>query len=139
MYFYCDNTIGSQTTCSCMRVRKDWRDLTSTEQDLYLEAVNALKTSGEYDKFVWTHAEVNNKDYAHGTSGFLPWHRKYLLEYENAIRGQSSDYACVTVPYWDWAEDTDICAANGGCTTFDENPSDSSQGSILEDFGGSGE
>jgi len=138
-YFTCSSTIGSTTTCDCMRVRKDWRDLTDTEQARYISAVQDLKAAGTYDQFVWTHAEVNNKDYAHGTSGFLPWHRKYLLEYENALRALSDDYSCVTVPYWDWAEDTDICAANGGCTTFDENPSDSAQGSILEDFGGPGD
>jgi cysteine-rich repeat protein len=126
------NDMGGQTTCQCMRVRKDYRDMSQAEKDLYIEAVNALKTSGVYDKLVQTHAELGNKAYAHGTSGFLPWHRKYLMEYENALRGQSAKYNCVTVPYWDWAEDTDICSANGGCTAFHDHSS------ILQDFGGPG-
>ena len=34
-----------------------------------------------------------------GTSGFLSWHRAYLLELENALR----EYKCnVTIPFWDW-------------------------------------
>ncbi len=34
-----------------------------------------------------------------GTSGFLSWHRAYLLELENALR----EIRCnVTIPFWDW-------------------------------------
>tara|TARA_B110000971_G_scaffold213340_1_gene244039 strand:- start:476 stop:688 length:213 start_codon:yes stop_codon:yes gene_type:complete len=36
------------------------------------------------------------------------------------------------VPYWDWAEDTDICKAKGGCATFHE------ESNILQTFGGPG-
>eukprot|EP00966_Prymnesium_polylepis_P093335 2160577-Prymnesium_polylepis.1 len=113
-----------------MRVRKDWNDLRDDERTTYLAAVNALKASGVYDHFVTTHAYEPNKDYAHGTSGFLPWHRKYLLEYENALRGQAAAYKCVTVPYWDWAEETLQCEADAGCTAFD------SKSEILNAFGG---
>ncbi|GMH89267.1 hypothetical protein TrST_g7783 [Triparma strigata] len=118
----CEGGIGKITECEKMRVRKDYRDLSLAEKQLYIEAVNVLKDQGVYDLFVQTHAHLTNKDYAHGTSGFLPWHRKYLLEYENAIRSADpgGKYKDVTVPYWDWAEDTDLCSANGGCKTYDE-------------------
>ncbi|GMI20559.1 hypothetical protein TeGR_g3592, partial [Tetraparma gracilis] len=129
-WFDCDSDLGKLSACTCMRVRMDWRDMTQAAKDLYIEAVNDLKASGQYDLFVQTHAHLTNKNYAHGTSGFLPWHRKYLMEYENAIRLQKPKYSCVTIPYWDWAEDTDICSANGGCKRFDDHSS------ILQDFGG---
>jgi tyrosinase len=150
-----------------MRVRKDWNDLREDERTLYLQAVNALKSSGIYDHFVTTHALPSNKDYAHGTSGFLPWHRKctlpviatfgctldspartqanqgssqstracarYLLEYENALRAQGDQYTCVTVPYWDWAEETLKCEADAGCIAFD------SKSLILTAIGGPGD
>ncbi|GMH48469.1 hypothetical protein TrVE_jg5729 [Triparma verrucosa] len=136
-YFDCEGGVGKTTTCECMRVRKDYRDMSDAEKTLYIAAVNDLKQQGIYDLFVQVHAHLTNKDYAHGTSGFLPWHRKYLLEYENAIRradGQENGkYKCVTVPYWDWAEDTDLCAANAGsCKTYHE------KSDILKDFGGPG-
>ena len=130
--FFCQGGIGEQSQCECMRVRKDWNMLRPEERALYIEAVNDLKSSGVYDLLVQTHAHLDNKEYAHGTSGFLPWHRKYLLEYENALRAQNEKYACVTVPYWDWAEDTDVCKAKGGCKTFHE------ESSILQAFGGPG-
>lgn len=130
----CEGGVGQKTVCDKMRVRKDFRDLTKPEKDLYIEAVNKLKEQGVYDLFVQTHAHLTNKNYAHGTSGFLPWHRKYLLEFENAIRSADpgGKYKDVTVPYWDWAEDTDLCSANGGCKTFHE------KSDLLKEFGGPG-
>ena len=60
-------------------------------------------------------------------AGFLTWHRKYLLEYENALRGLDEDFKCVTIPYWDWAEYNEHYAK-------DETWLQSS--SVLQDFGG---
>ena len=37
------------------------------------------------------------------------------------------------MPYWDWAEETELCIAKGGCATFDE------KSQILKDFGGTGD
>jgi len=135
-WFDCSGGIGATTVCECMRVRKDWRDMQKEEQNLYIEGVQALKASGQYDMIVQTHADLGNKAYAHGTSGFLPWHRKYLMEFENMLRAADGNangkFKCLAVPYWDWAEDTDICSANGGCTAFHDHST------ILQDFGGPG-
>ena len=43
--------------------------------------------------------------YAHGGSGFLPWHRWYLIGFENALRSMGGEFECVTIPYWDWEKD----------------------------------
>ncbi len=128
---------NNKDTCSCLRYRRDYNTLSRYEKDTYIAAVNELKKQGKYDMFVRIHAQEENKDYAHGTSGFLPWHRKYLLEYEEAIRNLVVDgkkiYSCVTVPYWDWGEDVLKCEAkDGGCKTFHE------ESEILKDFGGPG-
>jgi len=133
-YHSCEGGVGKLTVCEKMRVRKDFRDLSAAEKSLYIEAVNALKGQGIYDLFVQAHAHETNKAYAHGSSGFLPWHRKYLLEYENAIRAADpgGKYKDVTVPYWDWAEDTELCSANGGCKTYDE------KGAIFDPITGMG-
>ncbi len=42
-----------------------------------------------------------NDPFAHGTSGFLPWHRKFLLEFENALRclvTPPPGYSCTAGP-----------------------------------------
>lgn len=114
------------------RLRTDWQKLTSEEKDLYFKAVNKLKTEGQYELFVRIHGDLYNKAYAHGTSGFLPWHRKFLLEYENALRASLGEESqCITIPYWDWAEQMKECDGDTCSTWLEGNP-------IIADFGGGG-
>ncbi|KAL1774328.1 tyrosinase [Sigmodon hispidus] len=75
-----------------------------------------------YDLFVWVHYYVSRDtllggseiwrdiDFAHEAPGFLPWHRLFLLLWEQEIRELTGDEN-FTVPYWDWrdAENCDIC------------------------------
>nr|BAA00079.1 tyrosinase [Mus musculus] len=75
-----------------------------------------------YDLFVWMHYYVSRDtllggseiwrdiDFAHEAPGFLPWHRLFLLLWEQEIRELTGDEN-FTVPYWDWrdAENCDIC------------------------------
>ena len=89
--------------CTNPRLRKEWRELSTSEQSRFMNAVQALKrspsqmgTSNRYEDFVAIHTQF--KDVAHGTSQFFPWHRKYLLDFENALRQIDSS---VTLPYWD--------------------------------------
>ena len=51
-----------------------------------------LKAKGLYDNFVTTHAHLYNKEQAHGSSVFLPWHRKFLLEFEEGEPSQTITY-----------------------------------------------
>jgi tyrosinase len=37
----------------------------------------------------------------HGTQRFLPWHRVYLVQLEQALQAIHPD---VTIPYWDWTK-----------------------------------
>jgi hypothetical protein len=131
-HFGCD--VNPETGEKQLRARKDYSELTQPERKLYIEAVNAIKASGVYDNFVKVHALAQNKGYAHGTSGFLPWHRVYLWFYEEAIRAadghKDGRFKCVTVPYWDWGQETASCAEDGGCKDF------YSHSAILTDFGG---
>ncbi|WP_434447280.1 tyrosinase MelC2 [Lentzea sp. E54] len=89
--------------------RKNQASLTAEEKTRFVEAVIELKRSGRYDEFVRTHNEfvMNDNDFgdrvAHRAPSFLPWHRRFLLDFEQAL--QSID-AGVTLPYWDWTADS---------------------------------
>ncbi|XP_066535256.1 tyrosinase [Hoplias malabaricus] len=89
-----------------------------------------------YDLFVWMHYYVSRDtllgagrvwqdvDFAHEAAAFLPWHRVFLLFWENEIRKLTGD-ANFTIPYWDWtnAEDCQVCtdALMGGRSSLDPN------------------
>ncbi len=44
-------------------------------------------------------ALIHQNHCQHGWERFLPWHRIYLYEFEQALQDHSPD---VTMPYWDW-------------------------------------
>ncbi|MEU6808191.1 tyrosinase family protein [Streptomyces sp. NPDC046831] len=89
-------------------VRRDARTLTAAEKRRFVKALLELKRRGEYDEFVRTHIQYFPSDgerglrSAHMAPSFLPWHRRFLLELERALRRVDSS---VTVPYWDWTRD----------------------------------
>ena len=101
-------------------VRKNVVDLTKKEKAAFVKAVNTLqKTIPEgselsiYERFVLEHvftmnfyssseakgsAKVNP---AHTLPAFLPWHRQFLQEFEQALQAIDPN---VTIPYWDWTD-----------------------------------
>ncbi|MFJ9004355.1 tyrosinase family protein [Streptomyces canus] len=88
--------------------RKDVSTLTAAEKRRFVQAMLELKRRGEYDEFVRMHIDFYVSDgedglrTAHMAPSFLPWHRRFLLELERALRRVDSS---VTVPYWDWTRD----------------------------------
>ncbi|MFH0519517.1 tyrosinase family protein [Streptomyces sp. M41] len=94
-------------------VRKNVTKLTATERRRFVQAMLEVKRRGEYDEFVRLHIAhfVGDGDRglraAHMTPSFLPWHRQFLLDLENALRRVDSS---VTVPYWDWTRDRSATA-----------------------------
>lgn len=91
-----------------MTVRKDQASLTPEERRAFTEALLELKRTGVYDRFVTTHngfimADTDHGDrVGHRSPSFLPWHRRFLLEFEAEL--QKVD-AKVSLPYWDWTAD----------------------------------
>src|SRR4051812_21470752 len=89
-------------------IRKDVSTLTRAERRRFVQALLEVKRRGEYDEFVRTHIAYYVSDgedglrTAHMAPSFLPWHRRFLLDLERALRRVD---ASVTVPYWDWTRD----------------------------------
>ncbi|MEU9787439.1 tyrosinase family protein [Streptomyces phaeochromogenes] len=100
-----------------MTVRKNQANLTADEKRRLVAALIELKRTGRYDGFVTTHNAFilgdtdNGERVGHRSPSFLPWHRRFLLEFERAL--QSVD-ASVALPYWDWSADRTTRAALWG-------------------------
>ena len=100
-----------------VRVRKNAKDLTSQEKQDLVGAYHALKQVPSpwdaslhyYDQFVSWHkyAFACENNAAHMGPAFLPWHREFLMLFENALRDASGK--AVTLPYWDF---TDMASTN---------------------------
>jgi len=110
------------------RVRKNVKELTRKERQEFVKAVLKLKkvpspfTAGlsYYDQFVMWHRSMYLCDpnpshgmgplhsetgmgHGHGGPLFLPWHRLFVLLFEDALREVSGNKE-LTVPYWDWTD-----------------------------------
>jgi tyrosinase len=63
--------------------------------------------SNFYEDFVAIHGGYQFQ--IHNNSRFLPWHRHFVYEFENALRRIDNS---ITVPYWDWALDAQAPASS---------------------------
>lgn len=97
--------------------RQELRSLTSGQRSKLFDAINQLKDNGVYNKFVEWHGtammttagtEGENftaRNLAHYSPVFLPWHREYLIRFENALREIDMS---ISLPYWDWTIDSEL-------------------------------
>jgi tyrosinase len=82
-----------------VRVRKNANLLTNAERDRFVAAMAALNGSGQgiFKQFRGTHVDSPAREQLHGSFGFLPWHRAFLLDLEREL--QKVD-AAVALPFW---------------------------------------
>ncbi|TGB08259.1 tyrosinase family protein [Streptomyces sp. MZ04] len=89
-------------------VRRNQATLSAGEKLRFVAALLELKRSGRYDAFVATHngfimSDTDNGDrVGHRSPSFLPWHRRFLLEFEQELQAVDPS---VALPYWDWTAD----------------------------------
>jgi tyrosinase len=86
------------------QVRKDQSTLTGQEKQDFVDAVKQLKVTfnpgsdlSVYDEFVQAHHDAFAGGHAHAGAAFLPWHREFLREFEQALQTVNPN---VTIPYW---------------------------------------
>lgn len=76
--------------------RRNWVSLTATEQQAVIDGFLRVKAAGTYDNLTRMHQQAMtgmSTDW-HQRSIFLPVHRWFLSQLENAMG--------VAIPYWDW-------------------------------------
>uniref|UniRef100_K3WBN0 Tyrosinase copper-binding domain-containing protein n=1 Tax=Globisporangium ultimum (strain ATCC 200006 / CBS 805.95 / DAOM BR144) TaxID=431595 RepID=K3WBN0_GLOUD len=115
-----------------IRVRKNWEQLSASERDVYLSAVGDAMQSGKHLLFTRIYLSANGLGRVGATCGAPAWYRKFLYGYENMLRSLDTKYANVTLPYWNFFQDSakrmssrSTCADIQSCSQF------------LQDFGGS--
>ena len=76
--------------------RKDQASLTDTEKSRYICAFNMVNNNGTLGQLVDLHAGMYMQ---HSNLRLLPWHRIFLLLFEEAMHNYHPD---VCIPYWEW-------------------------------------
>ena len=105
-------SLAGEPGVAALRIRRNQKDIGAADRQLFVDALKDMKAAApkgngavatnRYDEFVKLHDDFCN----HANSGFLPWHRKTLWEFESEIRALNpTKYANFTIPYWDWTKD----------------------------------
>ncbi|KAJ1675311.1 hypothetical protein EV182_001517 [Spiromyces aspiralis] len=91
----------SQPRCPSTYVRKEIRSLTNSEWSMISSVLKGMNNDGWFAWFAWIH--IANFNTIHGNAIFLPFHRRMVLEFENAGRNYYNPN--FFVPYWDELSD----------------------------------
>ena len=78
-------------------IRKEWRELTSDEQDKFFNGLRLVKESGFYNYLAYLH--TYHAPWTHGNPNFLPWHRTFNSVFERSMQVVLKDDNYY-IPYW---------------------------------------
>jgi tyrosinase len=95
-----------------IRMRENVAGMTSKHPTLaaYRTAVQEMKALPQSDPRNWVRqAHIHQNNCPHGNWFFLPWHRKYILDFERICRNLSGD-PNFALPYWNWTRSRSIPA-----------------------------
>ncbi|KAH6899384.1 monooxygenase [Coprinopsis sp. MPI-PUGE-AT-0042] len=104
----------TRAKCTNLRLRKEWRDLSTAERVDYIRAVKCLQATPSkvtthagvktrFDEFQACHIDLT--DTVHQVGHFLAWHRQFMTMYATAMREECGYQGPAT--YWDWSRDAD--------------------------------
>ena len=92
---------------NCVRIRKEFTSLTDAERKRHIDTILKVSEKGgiyrrEYEELINEHFELFDT-LIHEKQHFIPWHRYYILRYENLMRKADCTF---TATYWDWSLDS---------------------------------
>ncbi|KAJ2760624.1 hypothetical protein IWQ56_005443 [Coemansia nantahalensis] len=82
-----------------MRVRRNAATMSSQEWGAIADVLRRMNNDGWMSRFGASHDRLFSR--VHGNTCFFPFHRRYVLEFENIARGYDPSFV---VPYWDATE-----------------------------------
>ena len=85
------------------RIRRNVMGLSKKERLRYINAIKTLSTDPRYQREYYDLLETHGYHFCkalHCSVFFLPWHRWFILRYENLLREIDPE---VTLVYWDWS------------------------------------
>ncbi|OMJ25301.1 Tyrosinase [Smittium culicis] len=88
--------IRRQQSCSSISIRKEVRELSDSEWQEVVKAVNIMDKYGWFHWFAFTHVHFFNE--IHLFPEFLPWHRRFIQEFESVAQHYCPTFA---LPYFD--------------------------------------
>ena len=98
-----DTFVAPRVTGAGVITRPNIYDLGDAELSELIHAVREIKNNGVYDDFVRRHdAVMSDTSNIHAGPAFLPWHRVFIHEFEQALQTVS---AGLRLPFWNWADD----------------------------------
>src|SRR5216684_2950664 len=91
-------------------MRKGADALSAQEQQVFKSAVTKAIADGTYSRLVHIHADMAHDMHTMpgmpaGTLRFLPWHRLYLVNMEQAMRVFEPTFF---IPHWRWMDASDL-------------------------------
>src|SRR5229473_5129569 len=98
-----------------MGIRKNQKNLSGSERQRFVAAVKQMKSTGTYDQYLQWHLDAmggmgpNDPNYAHQGPAFLPWHREFILLFEQDLQAADTGLGqdgSITLPYCDRTVDT---------------------------------
>ena len=94
--------------------------MTVTEKKRHIDTVLKVSAEGgkykaEYDELINSHYELFRTS-IHEKPHFIPWHRYYILQYENLMRKVDCSF---TATYWDWSLDSREPFSTGSDNVWD--------------------
>ena len=96
LVFFCGTKAFGQT------IRKNYRELSNDEKQVFANALYALKQSGIIDEYANLHSQEFNQG-IHNSEDFLPWHRWFIYYFEKALQNSGVAGANkIALPFWDW-------------------------------------
>ena len=93
---------------NCYRVRKDFIKMDVNQRRRFLNAYKMASThpalKGDYHRLVALHIATPSELLHSSPDIFFPWHRWFLVEFENLLRRIDCR---ITLPYWNWSRVAD--------------------------------
>lgn len=98
------------TTAPVPVIRKNAATLTKAEQDVFKNAITKAIKDGIYARLVQIHADMMHDMHTMpvmpaGTMRFLPWHRLFLIKFEQTMRSFEPSFS---LPHWRWMDQKNI-------------------------------